>query len=357
MTRREELLRRQKPAKPGTQALRTSSAAAAPAAAAPDPRRCDTQSLQRDFDCLHLAAEAESHKSDLLAAGAPFRATARSSNKTVEASYVDQARVPQSRTIPLGCTGASGAFPASLGRTDANGAPARAGATLTFHQVMTSLMEKRMMTTSDAPPTPPTRRPSPSPARRPSPSPSTAQRRASPSPSTTPVVDSPCRMQYKMRQDSNGWRQLGERYKKVHPSRPSDEHGGLLEGWGIPYIMPSKKHDESPTSSEFFSRHMQALGTQLQSAMGLEGEGAADTGNSLAQGSSETIARCVLCGDKTGGRSGCVLCGDHAGDTKTPQAMPWRGRACKAPGRHASTVEAFEATKPGRPVLAKYLKC
>eukprot|EP00802_Teleaulax_amphioxeia_P020692 Tamp_20988.p2 GENE.Tamp_20988~~Tamp_20988.p2 ORF type:complete len:294 (-),score=29.21 Tamp_20988:222-1103(-) len=203
----------------------------------------------------------------------------------------------------------------------------------------------------------PARRPSPSPARRPSPSPSTAQRRASPSPSTTPVVDSPCRMQYKMRQDSNGWRQLGERYKKVHPSRPSDEHGGLLEGWGIPYIMPSKKHDESPTSSEFFSRHMQALGTQLQSAMGLEGEGAADKGNSLAQGSSETIARCVLCGDKTGGRSGCVLCGDHAGDTKTPQAMPWRGRACKAPGRHASTVEAFEATKPGRPVLAKYLKC
>jgi hypothetical protein len=36
-------------------------------------------------------------------------------------------------------------------------------------------------------------------------------------------------MQYKMRQDSNGWRQLGERYKKVHPSRPSDEHGGLLD--------------------------------------------------------------------------------------------------------------------------------
>ena len=53
-------------------------------------------------------------------------------------SYVDQARVPQSRTT-------------SLGRTDANGAaPARAGATMTFEQVMA----RRMMTTPDAPPTP-----------------------------------------------------------------------------------------------------------------------------------------------------------------------------------------------------------
>jgi len=97
----------------------------------------DTQSLQRDFDCLRLAAEAEAHDSDLAAAGSQFRATGRSSveggtstehalkkSKSFEnmvaifgtpplfsplaapsrTSYVDQARVPQSRTTSLGRT-------------------------------------------------------------------------------------------------------------------------------------------------------------------------------------------------------------------------------------------------------------
>jgi len=186
-TRREELLRRQKPAKAEPQAPHTSSAAA------PAPRRGDTQSLQRDFDCLHLAAEAEAHEGNLPAAGALFQATAmssRASNKTVEAgtstehafqksksstesnmvaifgtpphfsplaaqsrtSYVDQARAPQSRTTSQR-TDANGAAPAgasrSLGRTDASGA-APAGATQTFREMMV----KRMMTTPDAPPTP-----------------------------------------------------------------------------------------------------------------------------------------------------------------------------------------------------------
>jgi len=199
MTRREELLRRQKPAKAAPQALRTSSAAHS---------REDGRALSQDaleafavlassnssnahhpvahaahgqdggsspapitatIDCLHLAAEAEAHDSDLAAAGSQFRATARSSveggtstehalkkSKSFEnmvvifgtppltmisplaAPYVDQARVPQSRTT-------------SLGHTDPNGAaPARAGATRTFEQVMSS----RLMMTPDAPPTP-----------------------------------------------------------------------------------------------------------------------------------------------------------------------------------------------------------
>ena len=198
-TRREELLRRQKPAKAAPQALCTSSAAHS---------REDGRALSQDaleafavlassnssnahhpvahaahgqdggsspapitatIDCLHLAAEAEAHDSDLAAAGSQFRATARSSveggtstehalkkSKSFEnmvaifgtppltmisplaAPYVDQARVTQSRTT-------------SLGHTDPNGAaPARAGATRTFEQVMSS----RLMMTPDAPPTP-----------------------------------------------------------------------------------------------------------------------------------------------------------------------------------------------------------
>ena len=187
-TRREELLRRQKPAKAEPQAPHTSSAAA------PAPRRGDTQSLQRDFDCLHLAAEVGAHEGNLPAAVALFQATARSSsasNNTVEAGtstehafekskssesfenmvatfgtpphlppmaapsstpYVDQARAPQSRTTRTSQrTEANGAAPAgaSLGRTDASGA-APAGATQTFREMMV----KRMMSTPDAPPTP-----------------------------------------------------------------------------------------------------------------------------------------------------------------------------------------------------------
>ena len=192
-TRREELLRRQKTAKAEPQAPHTSSAAAPAPRRAAAPRRGDTQSLQPDFDCLHLAAEAGTHESDLPAAGALFQATARSSrasNKTVEAgtstehafeksksstesfenmvatfgtpphfsplaalsrtSYVDQARASQSRTTSQR-TDANGAAlaGASLGRTDASGA-APAGATQTFREMMV----ERMMTTPDAPPTP-----------------------------------------------------------------------------------------------------------------------------------------------------------------------------------------------------------
>ena len=185
-TRREELLRRQKTAKAEPQAPHTSSAAA------PAPRRGDTQSLQRDCDCLHLAAEVGAHEGNLPAAVALFQATARSSsasNNTVEAGtstehafekskssesfenmvatfgtpphvppmaapsstpYVDQARAPQSRTTSQR-TDANGAAlaGASLGRTDASGA-APAGATQTFREMMV----KRMMSTPDAPPTP-----------------------------------------------------------------------------------------------------------------------------------------------------------------------------------------------------------
>ena len=119
MTRSEGLLRRQKPAKASPQSPRASSAARRPA---PAPRRGmpreDGRALSQDaleafavlassnssnahhpvahaahgqdggsspapitatIDCLHLAAEAEAHDSDLAAAGSQFRATGRSS--------------------------------------------------------------------------------------------------------------------------------------------------------------------------------------------------------------------------------------------------------------------------------------
>jgi hypothetical protein len=169
-------------------------------------------------------------------------------------------------------------------------------------------------------------------------------------------------LQYKMRKETNGWRELGERYKKVHANRPIDKHGGLLDGWIPQFIalssgadsrsarqaMPpqgTKKHsDQSPTSSEFFTQ-IQALGTQLQTAMGLEGEGQADLRNPT-----HTTARCILCSDKPEKKRACVMCGgevgdkkssDKAGNKKAPHGTPERGRGRE---RHI-----------GEPVLAKYL--
>ena len=177
---------------------------------------------------------------------------------------------------------------------------------------------------------------------------------SSPSPAKRSLADSPCHLQYKMRKETNGWRELGERYRKVHANQPVNKHDGLLDGW-IPQVMPSsgpKKHsDQSPTSSDFFTQ-IQALGTQLQTAMGLEGEGQAD------RNPTHNSARCILCGDKPEKKRACVLCGaevgdkkscDKACDKKAPHGTPERGRGRE---RHSGVAQALEATKP---VLAKYL--
>jgi len=209
----------------------------------------------------------------------------------------------------------------------------------------------------------------PSPGARASSSPPVRQ--SSPSPAKRSLADSPCHLQYKMRKETNGWRELGERYKKVHANQPSIKHDGLLDGW-IPQIIalssgadsrsarqtmpppgPRKHSDQSPTSSDFFTQ-IQALGTQLQTAMGLEGEGQSDLRNPT-----HDTARCTLCGDKPPEKKrACVMCGaevgdkkscDKAGDKKAPHGTPERGRGRE---RHIGVAQALEGTKP---VLAKYL--
>jgi hypothetical protein len=208
----------------------------------------------------------------------------------------------------------------------------------------------------------------PSPGARASSSPPVRQ--SSPSPAKRSLADSPCHLQYKMRKETNGWRELGERYKKVHANQPSNKHDGLLDSWIPQFIAlssgadsrsarqamrppgPRKHSDQSPTSSDFFTQ-IQALGTQLQTAMGLEGEGQSDLSNPT-----HDKARCIMCGDKPEKKRACVMCGaevgdkkscDKAGDKKAPHGTPERGRGRE---RHIGVAQALEATKP---VLAKYL--
>ena len=129
------------------------------------------------------------------------------------------------------------------------------------------------------------------------------------------LADSPSRVQYKMRGNTNGWKQLGERYKRAN-LKPSSHHHSILDSWDLSKLLGSA---ESPTSSEFLLKNFRAppltLTSLLGQPIGFEG-GGDDHAKERLQLCSKTAAlpleRCYLCGatsprsDKRG--KPCQLC-------------------------------------------------
>lgn len=130
-----------------------------------------------------------------------------------------------------------------------------------------------------------------------------------------PLADSPSRVQYKMRGNTNGWKKIGERYKRANPE-PSSHQSSSIDSWDLSKLLGSA---ESPTSSEFLLKNFLSppltLTSLLGRPIGLEG-GSDDHAKEWLQSCSKTVAlpleRCYLCG-VTSPRSDqrgkpCVLC-------------------------------------------------
>ena len=135
-----------------------------------------------------------------------------------------------------------------------------------------------------------------------------------------------------------------------------------MDGWGIPKMLGRQQMaDESPTSSEFvLFGNIQALGTQLQTAMGLEGEAGKTRKNECTEDFNPPLKRhpsVAKAGVPPATKVAPVARQASAGEQMSSYLMtlvPSSSRSRTGWGA-VGIGTPFSETTQGKPVLAKYL--